>query len=77
MLSSPLLHLNNTRATIGKSFGEVVGPRASAFVPAGTTAGQVKRIYEIDPLECPKCKAQMRIIAFIQDEHSIKDIMKA
>ena len=24
-----------------------------------------------------KCKAQMRIIAFIQDEHSIKDIMKA
>ena len=37
----------------------------------------IKRIYEVDPLECPKCKAQMRIIAFIQDEHSIKDIMKA
>ena len=37
----------------------------------------IKRIYEIDPLECPKCKAQMRIIAFIQDKHSIKDIMKA
>jgi hypothetical protein len=30
----------------------------------------------VDPLECPKCKAQMRIIAFIQDAHSIKDIMK-
>ena len=29
------------------------------------------------PLECPTCKAQMRIIAFIQDAHSIKDIMKA
>ena len=40
-------------------------------------AACVKRIYEIDPLECPKCKAQMRIIAFIQDEHSIKDIMKS
>jgi len=26
---------------------------------------------------CPKCKAQMRIISFIQDEHSIKDIMNA
>ena len=24
-----------------------------------------------------KCKTQMRIIAFIQDKHSIKDIMKA
>jgi hypothetical protein len=37
----------------------------------------IKRIYEIDPLECPTCKAQMRIIAFIQDAYSIKDIMKA
>jgi hypothetical protein len=40
-------------------------------------AACIKRIYEIDPLECPKCKAQMRIIAFIQDAHSIKDIMKS
>ena len=40
-------------------------------------AACVKRIYEIDPLECPKCKAQMRIIAFIQDAHSIKDIMNS
>jgi hypothetical protein len=40
-------------------------------------AACIKRIYEIDPLECPKCKAQMRIISFIQDQHSIKDIMKA
>jgi hypothetical protein len=40
-------------------------------------AACIKRIYEIDPLECPTCKAQMRIIAFIQDAHSIKDIMKA
>jgi len=28
-------------------------------------------------VECPMCKAQMRIIAFIQDANSIKDIMKA
>jgi hypothetical protein len=40
-------------------------------------AACIKRMYEIDPLECPKCKAQMRIIAFIQDEHSIKQIMKS
>jgi hypothetical protein len=40
-------------------------------------AACIRRVYEIDPLECPKCTAQMRIIAFIQDAHSIKDIMKA
>jgi hypothetical protein len=40
-------------------------------------AACIKRIYEIDPLECPMRKVQMRIIAFIQDKHLIKDIMKA
>jgi hypothetical protein len=44
---------------------------------ASSWAACVKRIYEIDPLVCPKCRAQMSIVAFIQDEHSIKDIMKA
>ena len=34
-------------------------------------------MYEIDHLECPKCNAQMRILAFIHDECSIKDIMKS
>ena len=40
-------------------------------------AACIKRIYEIDPLECPNCKAQMRIIAFIHNERSIKAIMKS
>jgi hypothetical protein len=25
-------------------------------------AACIKRIYEVDPLECPNCKAQMRIL---------------
>ena len=40
-------------------------------------AACIKRLYEIDPLECPTCKAQMRIIALIQAAHSIKDIVEA
>ena len=34
-----------------------------------------KRIYEIDPLECPWCKGTMRIVSFIQDPHELKRIM--
>ena len=34
--------------------------------PSTTWAACIKRIYEIDPLECPRCGDQMRIIAFIQ-----------
>ena len=37
----------------------------------------MKRIYEVDPLECPKCKSQMRIIAFVQEPNAIKAMMKS
>jgi len=36
----------------------------------------IQKIYEIDPLTCPKCQAKMRIIAFIEDEEVIKKILK-
>ena len=26
----------------------------------------IQKVYEIDPLECPKCGGEMRIIAFIE-----------
>jgi len=31
-----------------------------------TWAMLIKRVYEIDPLECPKCHGHMRVIAFIE-----------
>jgi hypothetical protein len=45
--------------------------------PKSSWAACIKRIYEINPLECPICKGQMRIIAFIQDPDAISAIMKA
>jgi len=29
-------------------------------------AALIKRVYEVDPLRCPKCGGQMRVIAFIE-----------
>jgi len=26
----------------------------------------IKRVYEVDPLECPKCGSQMMVVAFIE-----------
>ena len=34
----------------------------------------IKRVYEVDPLVCPKCGAEMRIIAFIID-HDVMDVI--
>jgi len=35
----------------------------------------IQKIYEVDPLICPKCKGTMRIISFIEDAHIIRDIL--
>ena len=29
-------------------------------------AALVKRVFEVDPLECPKCGSEMKVIAFIE-----------
>ncbi len=39
-----------------------------------TWAILMKKVFEIDPLKCPKCSSQMSIIAFITDHHEIQRI---
>jgi hypothetical protein len=36
----------------------------------------IRKIYEIDPLECPKCGSRMRLVAFIEDELIVRKILK-
>ena len=36
----------------------------------------IQKIYEVDPLLCPKCSSEMRVIAFIEDPDVIKKILK-
>ena len=36
----------------------------------------IYQVYEIDPLKCPRCGAQMKIIAFIQEREEIIRILK-
>ena len=37
----------------------------------------IQKIYEVDPLVCPKCKGTMRIISFIEDAQVIREILNA
>ena len=53
---------------------EVIEPPAK---PSSSWAICMKKIYEIDPLECPQCQSQMRIIAFIYDYQEINKIMNS
>jgi len=36
----------------------------------------MQKIYEIDPITCPKCQGRMKVISFIQDPEIIKKIFK-
>ncbi len=40
-------------------------------------AALIKKIYEVDPLICPKCKGAMRIAAFITDSKEVARISKS
>ena len=35
----------------------------------------IQKVYNVDPLKCPKCNGKMRIISFIEDEAVIKKIL--
>jgi hypothetical protein len=38
-------------------------------------ARMIQKIYEVDPLICPKCNGAMRILAFIEDQEVIRKIL--
>ena len=40
-----------------------------------TWARLIRKVYEVDPLECPKCKGPMRVIALIEDSDVIRKIL--
>lgn len=42
--------------------------------PSVSWAACMKRVFEINPLECPRCKATMRIVAFLTNEREILKI---
>jgi hypothetical protein len=39
----------------------------SRKIPCRGWAEMIRKVYEVDPLLCPKCGGQMRIIAFLTD----------
>jgi len=44
--------------------------------PNRTWARLIQKIYEVDPLTCPKCQGQTQILAFIEDEEMIEKTLK-
>ena len=53
-----------------EEFNEPVAARARS-----NWARLIHKVYEVDPLECPKCKGPMRVISLIEDADVIRRIL--
>ncbi|MBM3285170.1 MAG: hypothetical protein FJY81_04795 [Candidatus Aminicenantes bacterium] len=45
----------------------IIVEEESPMVPRRGWAEMIRKVFEVDPLVCPQCQSQMRIIAFITD----------
>ena len=45
-------------------------------IPSAKWRELIKKVYEADPLLCPKCSREMRIVSLIDDQEVIKRILK-
>jgi len=63
---------------LGASPIEPVSEPASALAAHARSAWArlIRKVYEADPLECPKCKGPMRIIALIDDPPVVRRILE-
>ncbi len=50
----------------------ILQPDGSSKEHRKNWARLIQKIYEVDPLTCPKCQGRMRIISFIEDAEIIK-----
>ncbi|MSQ52076.1 MAG: IS91 family transposase [Betaproteobacteria bacterium] len=51
-------------------------PSADAVRARSAWARLIYKVYEVDPLECPKCKGPMQVIALIDDPAVVRRILK-
>ena len=45
-------------------------------IPSKTWRECIKKIWEVDPLECPNCGGEMKIISFITEASVIRQILE-
>jgi len=53
----------------------IIEPQGNEKAFRKSWARLIQKIYEVDPLVCPRCQGAMRIISFIEDRSVIRDIL--
>jgi hypothetical protein len=69
-------HRGKMRKIEEKANSFLIVEQEEPFVPSKGWAEMIRKVYELDPLLCPSCGGQMRIISFIEDPKSIDKIIR-
>jgi len=74
------LYSNAHRGKMGKARIDPSHPpiieEEERYLPSKGWAEMIKKVYEVDPLLCPRCGGEMRVIAFIEDHKVIDKIIR-
>ena len=54
----------------------ILEPQGNSKAFRKSWARLIQKIYEVDPLVCPRCHGTMRIISFIEDKQVIRVILE-
>jgi len=54
----------------------IIVEEESPRIPRRGRAEMIRKVYELNPLSCPKCQGEMRVIAFLTDYAVIDRIIK-
>jgi len=54
----------------------ILEPEGSSKEYRKNWARLIQKIYEVDPLTCPKCSGEMKVIRVIEDKEVIEKILK-
>jgi hypothetical protein len=65
-------HLGKMRKSHEAASHSLIIEQEEPFVPSKGWAEMMRKVYGVDPLLCPSCGGQMKIISFIE-EHKVMD----
>jgi hypothetical protein len=58
------------------SFSGYISEHQPKKIPSRTWRECIKKVWEVNPLECTNCGAEMKIVSFIKDAPAIEKILK-
>ena len=68
-------HRGKMRKTGADVFHVPIIEDTNRYVPSKGWAEMIRKVFEVDPLICPRCGGEMKVISFIEDHKVIDRII--